>query len=233
MRIIRLEETDSTNIYAKARLKEGENLVVTARRQTGGKGTKGRSFASREGGVYLSRLFFWLKMPVTEAFRIMANASVAVCRTLENYGLTAEIKWPNDVFVNGKKCGTAWTYPMDVFSGDRISSSVVGIGVNVNNSLPEELKNTAISMSEAAGHLFDREDVENTLIAETGKAFDMREYRRRVGFLNRTVTLLSNGEARIVRALEVDERGGLIVESGGKRERVTAAEVSLRLAALP
>ena len=65
MRIIRLEETDSTNIYAKARLKEGENLVVTARRQTGGKGTKGRSFASREGGVYLSRLFFWLKMPVT------------------------------------------------------------------------------------------------------------------------------------------------------------------------
>lgn len=39
MRIIRLEETDSTNIYAKARLKEGENLVVTARRQTGGKGT--------------------------------------------------------------------------------------------------------------------------------------------------------------------------------------------------
>lgn len=110
---------------------------------------------------------------------------------------------------------------------------MVGIGVNVNNSLPEELKNTAISMSEAAGHLFDREDVENTLIAETGKAFDMREYRRRVGFLNRTVTLLSNGEARIVRALEVDERGGLIVESGGKRERVTAAEVSLRLAALP
>lgn len=161
----------------------------------------------------------------------MANASVAVCRTLENYGLTAEIKWPNDVYVQGKKiCGILIE---NVFSGDRISSSVVGIGVNVNNSLPEELKNTAISMSEAAGHLFDREDVENTLIAETGKAFDMREYRRRVGFLNRTVTLLSNGEARIVRALEVDERGGLIVESGGKRERVTAAEVSLRLAALP
>lgn len=231
MRIIRLDETDSTNIYAKARLKEGENLVVTARRQTGGKGTKGRSFASREGGVYLSRLTFWRDMPVTEAFRIMANASVAVCRTLENYGLTAEIKWPNDVYVQGKKiCGILIE---NIFSGDRISSSVVGIGVNVNNPLPEELRETAISMSEAAGHLFDREDVENTLIAETGKAFDMREYRRRVGFLNRTVTLLSNGEARIVRALEVDERGGLIVESGGKRERVTAAEVSLRLAALP
>ena len=170
-------------------------------------------------------------MPASDAFRIMADASVAVCRTLENYGLTAEIKWPNDVYVQGKKiCGILIE---NVFSGDRISSSVVGIGVNVNNPLPEELRETAISMSEAAGHLFDREDVENTLIAETGKAFDMREYRRRVGFLNRTVTLLSGGEAKIVRALEVDERGGLIVESGGKRERVTAAEVSLRLAALP
>lgn len=70
----------------------------------------------------------------------MANASVAVCRTLENYGLTAEIKWPNDVYVQGKKiCGILIE---NVFSGDRISSSVVGIGVNVNNSLPEELKNT-------------------------------------------------------------------------------------------
>ena len=53
---IRLEEVDSTNVYIRSL--PGRNAVVTARRQTGGKGTKGRSFVSDEGGVYLTRRTF-------------------------------------------------------------------------------------------------------------------------------------------------------------------------------
>ena len=52
MKILRYEETDSTVLRAKALIGGGEDLVVTAVRQTGGMGTKGRSFASEEGGVY-------------------------------------------------------------------------------------------------------------------------------------------------------------------------------------
>lgn len=227
MKIIRYEETDSTVLRAKALIGGGEDLVVTAVRQTGGMGTKGRSFASEEGGVYLTRLTFYENFPASDAFKIMAGASVAVCRTVEKFGLVPCIKWPNDVYVADKKiCGILIE---NTFSGNRISSSVVGIGVNVNNSLPEELANIAVSMREAAGHPFDREEVEKTLIEETGKSFPMNEYRRRVGYLGRRIVLISGGERVSAYALSVDEGGGLLVEMDGRQQRVTSAEVSLRL----
>lgn len=226
MKRIDLKETTSTNEVAKSLHERGENLVVTALRQTGGKGTKGRSFSSAAGGVYLTRLTFYENFPAADAFLIMASASVAVCRTLEKYGFEAEIKWPNDVYVHGKKiCGILIE---NTFSGNKISCSVVGIGLNVNNELPAELSETAISMRSAAGKVFDREETENVLIEESGKIFPMEEYRKRIGFLGRPVLLLS-GERKIpARAVDVDERGGLLAEIGGKMKRFAAAEVSLR-----
>lgn len=226
MKRIDLKETTSTNEVAKSLRERGENLVVTALRQTGGKGTKGRSFSSAAGGVYLTRLTFYENFPAANAFLIMASASVAVCRTLEKYGFEAEIKWPNDVYVHGKKiCGILIE---NTFSGNKISCSVVGIGLNVNNELPPELSGTAISMRSAAGKVFDREETENVLIEESGKIFPMEEYRKRIGFLGRPVLLLS-GERKIpARAVDVDERGGLLAEVGREMKRFAAAEVSLR-----
>ena len=226
MKRIDLKETTSTNEVAKSLRERGENLVVTALRQTGGKGTKGRSFSSAAGGVYLTRLTFYENFPAANAFLIMASASVAVCRTLEKYGFEAEIKWPNDVYVHGKKiCGILIE---NTFSGNKISCSVVGIGLNVNNELPPELSETAISMRSAAGKFFDREEAENVLIEESGKIFPMEEYRKRIGVLGRPVLLLS-GERKIpARAVDVDERGGLLAEVGGEMKRFAAAEVSLR-----
>lgn len=231
MKIIRFEEIDSTNDYVKSLLRsgktDGEDLVVTAKKQTGGRGTKGRSFVSEEGGVYLTRLYFYRDFPASDAFLVMAGASVAVCRTLEKFGLTATIKWPNDVYVNDKKiCGILIE---NTFSGATISSSVVGIGLNVNNSLPEELKDAAISMREAAGKAFDRAAVENALIEETGNPCPIDEYRKRVGYLDRRVSLFFGDECVPAYALFVNERGELVAEIDGARRAVTAAEVSLRL----
>ncbi len=66
-----------------------------------GKGTKGRSFSSEKGGVYLSVLRFYENLPAKDAFLIMAGTCAAVCKTLESGGLQPKIKWPNDVFVGG------------------------------------------------------------------------------------------------------------------------------------
>lgn len=93
----------STQEYADQMKKYGENLIVTAGKQSGGKGTKGRSFSSEKGGVYLSSLLYYPNFPAEKSFLIMAGTCAAVCRTLEEGGLQAKIKWPNDVFVNGKK----------------------------------------------------------------------------------------------------------------------------------
>ena len=67
-----LDEIDSTNDYAKKRRADKENLVVVAKRQTGGRGTKGRSFSSGKGGVYLSMLTFYKEFPAKNAFQIIA-----------------------------------------------------------------------------------------------------------------------------------------------------------------
>lgn len=227
MKILRFEELDSTNTYAKTLLKSGESAVIVAERQTGGRGTKGRSFVSNEGGVYLTKLDFHDGFPAKDAFKIMACAAVAVCKTLERFSFSPVIKWANDVHVNGKKiCGILIE---NVFSGANIAASIVGIGLNVNNVLHEELRAIAVSMREAAGKPFDKSEVEAALIEELNGAFSVSDYLSRVGYLNREITLLEGGERNPAYAISVTERGELVVEQGGKIRTVTAAEVSLRL----
>ena len=227
MRIVHFDKTDSTNLYAKAQRANGEDLIVTAKIQTGGMGTKGRSFASDEGGVYLTKLTFYEDFHAAEAFKIMESASVAVCKTLERFGLSPCIKWPNDVYVSDRKiCGILTE---NTFSGAYVANSVVGIGVNVNNELPKELSETAVSMKKAAGHTFDRELVEKVLIEELQKDAPTEEYLARIGYMNRTVVLLFGDERIPAYTLGVDESGGLLVEIDGKKRRVTSGEVSLRL----
>ncbi|HIU58571.1 MAG TPA: biotin--[acetyl-CoA-carboxylase] ligase, partial [Candidatus Scatosoma pullistercoris] len=67
MKIVRLDEVDSTNLYARSLIGEGEELAVIALRQTGGRGTKGRQFVSEAGGVYLTRLKFPADFPASQA----------------------------------------------------------------------------------------------------------------------------------------------------------------------
>ncbi len=226
MKIVRLDEVDSTNLYARSLIGKGEELAVIALRQTGGRGTKGRQFVSEAGGVYLTRLNFPADFPATQAFSIMASASVAVCKTVERFGLSAGIKWPNDVYVQGKKiCGILIE---NTFSSGKVAASVVGIGLNVNNTFSGELSSVAISMREAAGHPFDREEVEQVLFEESGKLFPMPEYLSRLEFLGRNVVVICGEERIPARMIAVDEKGELIAETADGLRAFAAAEVSLR-----
>ena len=100
MKIIKLEEINSTNEFLKTYTGTGDAAAVAVR-QTGGKGTKGRKFVSEKGGLYLSVMRRYDCFPAEEAFKIMVSSCVAVCKTLEILGLNPIIKWANDVFVNG------------------------------------------------------------------------------------------------------------------------------------
>ena len=225
MKIVRFEEISSTNDYVKEQKKQGENLIVIAKRQTSGKGTKGRSFSSNEGGVYLTKLVFYENFPAEKVFLVMARTAVAVCKTLESFGLNPVIKWANDVFVNGRKiCGILIE---NAFSGKNISSSIIGVGLNVNNSLPEELSNIAISMREALGCEQDFDLVEKRLIDNLNEPYDMEEYRKRIGFLNKEITLIENGVSSRVIPLSVGDDGALTVSVNGEIRKVFAGEVSL------
>ncbi len=221
------EETDSTNTYLKSKRSEGKNRIAVARRQTGGRGTKGRSFASSEGGVYLSKLTFYEDFSASQAFSVMASAAVAVCKTLVAYGVSPMIKWANDVYVHDKKiCGILIE---NVFSGSRIASSVVGIGLNVVNELPTELRGIATTVYEASGKRLSVREVTDTLIAELYKKHTMEEYISFVGYMGEDAELCIGDKLVHGRLLFVDETGGLWAEIDGEKRRLTSAEVSVRI----
>ncbi|MBQ8886040.1 MAG: biotin--[Clostridia bacterium] len=226
MKILRFDEIESTNTYAKTLLSGGEDALIIAERQTGGRGTKGRSFCSNEGGVYVTKLTFHADFSARDAFKIMANAATAVCTVLERFSLTPCIKWANDVFVNDRKiCGILIE---NTLAGEHIAASIVGIGLNVNNELPEALKNIGISMREAAGTAFDKAAVEAALIEALEREYTVKEYISRVGYLNRKITLIEGDKRTPAYALSVTERGELIVKTADGVRKIAVGEVSIQ-----
>ena len=230
MKRIFLEETASTNDYAKARRDLGENLLVVAKKQTSGRGTKGRSFSSQRGGVYLSLLTFYQDFPASNAFQIMQGAAAAVCETLAFFGVKPKIKWANDVYVNGKKiCGILIE---NALKGKYIGSSIVGIGLNVWNELPDELSDIATTLFQETGKKMDVERVIEVLVRFLGEKNIHEKYAQYLGWLGEEVTLVIGDKEMRAKLLSVDETGGLWVEADGEKRRFVAAEVSLRVGSL-
>ena len=107
MKTIYFDKIGSTNDYLKKLKNPSEDVLVIAKRQTGGRGTKGRSFICEEGGVYLSLLKLY-PCKTKDSFSIMMGSAVAVLKTLSAFDVKAKIKWPNDIYVNGKKICGIW-----------------------------------------------------------------------------------------------------------------------------
>ena len=225
MKILNFESLPSTNDYVKEHQSEGD-MIVTAKRQTAGRGSKNRSFDSGVGGLYISVLTHYTDFPASDVFHIMLSSSLAVCRTVGDFGLKAGIKWPNDVFVNGKKiCGILIE---NTFGGDKITRSVVGIGLNINNVLPRELNEIATTMSEVKGKNYIVDEVRERLLFHLNEKYTLKEYKKYIFFFGKQVTLLEGAESRLVTALDIDEKGRLVVNDGGTVRAVSAGEVSLR-----
>ena len=228
MKRIFLEETASTNEYAKVQRELGENLLVVAKRQTGGRGTKGRSFSSQRGGVYLSLLTFYQDFPASNAFQIMQGAATAVCETLAFFGVKPKIKWPNDVYVNGKKiCGVLIE---NTLKGKYIGSSIVGIGLNVWNELPAELLGIATTLFQETGKKMDVERVIEVLVRFLEEKNIHEKYAQYLGWIGEEATLVIGEKETRATLLSVDETGGLWADVDGEKRRFVAAEVSLRVA---
>ena len=108
-RVLYFDELESTSVKVKqlAEAGEEEGLLVIAESQTAGKGRRGRNWSSKKGeGIYMSLL---LRPPVLpmQATALVFLTALVVAETIEKFlGIPAEIKWPNDVVVHGKKiCG--------------------------------------------------------------------------------------------------------------------------------
>lgn len=132
--IIWHNNVDSTNDEAKRRISELDNLsVVSALSQTKGRGQRGNSWQSEEGKNILMSIVLKHDPEAVQAydqFVISQIASLAVVDLLGAYEVEAKIKWPNDIYVGEKKiCGILIEHSV---CGKWLSSSIIGIGLNIN-----------------------------------------------------------------------------------------------------
>ena len=174
MKIIELEVTESTNDEVKKYWDLGEDIAVFARRQTGGRGTKGRSFASPEGGIYISFIKHYRGLKAEKAYEVTEDISLSVALTLRAFGVKAEIKWPNDVYVGKKKiCGML---TQNEIKNGYVEKTLCGIGINVNNDLPIELDGITTSLKKELGREVDLKSVLFTLVYNLEKFQNVELY---------------------------------------------------------
>lgn len=241
-RTVYFDATDSTNIQAR-RLAEAHaphGTLVVSDRQDGGKGRRGRSWASPSGvGIWMS-LILRPEIAPSSASMLTLAAALAVREGIqEETGLSPLIKWPNDLVLNGKKiCGILTEMSTELME---IQYVITGIGINVNQrEFPPEIRDTATSLSLEAGRSFRR----SSLIAAILKAFEkdyeaflktgdlsllLEEYNACLVNRGKEVCILDpSGEYRAV-AEGIDENGSLLVTlPDGTRREIISGEVSVR-----
>ncbi|PYV44538.1 MAG: biotin--[acetyl-CoA-carboxylase] ligase [Acidobacteria bacterium] len=154
-------QVESTNDVAHQLAQQGvaEGGLIVAEEQTQGRGRLGRDwYSERRVGIYLSLILRPILKP-RHATIINLAAAVAVSQAIESTcSLSTDIKWPNDVLVNNKKCsGILTEMSADL---DQIKYMIVGIGINVNHqSFPKSLQGRASSLFLEGGRRFSRIEI--------------------------------------------------------------------------
>ena len=233
------EECSSTNDLAKKLAQEGalHGTVVMAHRQTAGRGRMGRTFLSPEGGVYLS-VILRPQIPATELLNLTPRLALCAMHAVEeSCHILPQIKWINDLVINGKKVAGILT-ELGLDEKGNCAYAVCGVGVNCNGSrdeFPAHLQKTTTSLREETGKAVDISLLAGTLVREilallqTAPQGQMEEYRKNCLTVGKAVQLL-RGETIIPATAEnVDDDGGLwVCYEDGTREKVTSGEVSVR-----
>lgn len=237
------ESIGSTNIEAKklAVAGYGQGTLVMAEEQVEGRGRLGRSFFSPKGtGLYMSVILRPDDMAF-EAVLATTAAAVAVCRALyELLNIEGKIKWVNDIFVDDSKvCGVLAEAVSDFQTGT-IESLVIGVGINIltnPDKFPKEIKGTAGSLLNEPGNI-SRNQIAAKILDElfnlifTEDPEEMIEEYRKLSFIpGKLITVYRGNETFDAKALEIDNKGSLIIEKlDGKIETLRSGEVSVRQA---
>lgn len=154
--ILRFDELGSTNTEALEQAKRGadEGLCVIAGRQTDGRGRHGRVWQSPPGSGLYASLVLRPKIETKFLPLLTLMAAVAVYETLkDSRSLEPDIKWVNDVLINGKKISGILAEVADTEKGLAV---ILGIGINLrSDNFPDEIADIATSVEAETGQLVD------------------------------------------------------------------------------
>jgi BirA family biotin operon repressor/biotin-[acetyl-CoA-carboxylase] ligase len=208
----------STMDVARELAKKGakEGTMVIAEAQTHGRGRLSRGWLSPEGGIYLTLI---LRPRISPAYapRINLMVAIAVAATIRKLlGLKAQVKWPNDVLIAGKKvCGILAEMDAEM---DVVNFVNIGIGINANTSVPR-FEKTATSLKDVLGRAISRKEFLSALLVEIERRLPLLmksdlldEWKKLSATLKKNVRIMSLGEAVIGHAIDIDDTGALILK---------------------
>ncbi len=246
-KILFAPETGSTNDDAKF-MADGDigvhGTVLLVRRQVTGKGRLGRVWRSPEGGIFLSVILRPTLSPVkVPALALVAGYS-AVLALNQLFDLEAQLKWPNDVLVEGKKIvGVLCEMRAEI---DIISHVIVGIGINANipyDLLPQEVRHTAATLTALLDKAVDRNQLVAAVLNNLEPSYD-EFVKNGLGNLHKPITQVSaylnqpvviqnktvtDGYGQTGTMRGIDSLGRLILEKNdGATVPISAGDLSLR-----
>lgn len=238
-KVFYLDAVDSTQNYAMNKHSEIDgSFIVIANEQNKGRGRFNRSWLSpAQSGLYMS-IVLRANMPLSEIGKFNFHVSLAIARTISNeLKLDAKIKWPNDVYINGKKvCG----FLTEIISESGIVDTIIcGIGINTHDSQHLEAVPTATSIEkELDNQHVPIEKFFEALIVELKHAFEdfknsrfneiLDEWLESSNIFQRELTINTYNESYRAKALSIDETGFLnVVDNEGNIKKVISADIEL------
>lgn len=248
--IVYYDATDSTNLRIRELGDAGapHGTLAVADRQTAGRGRRGRSWESPPGSSIYMSILLRPDIPPDRApmLTLVMALSVAegICQCMQTGGnsgnsLAIQIKWPNDIIINGKKLAGILTEMSSQV--DYINHVTVGVGINVNRTeFPEEIRETASSLCLECGHTVKRAPLIAAVMERLEENYDiflrtldlsglMERYSALLVNRDREVTVLGAKEQYRAHALGINNTGELIVRrEDGSIEEIFAGEVSVR-----
>lgn len=235
---IRLDSVPSTNQYLSTGLRKGTivgETAVIADYQESGKGQGHHSWESESGrNLLMSLLLFPEFLSASAQFMISKVVSVSVCRLLEPSGVSPLIKWPNDIVTEkGKIAGILIEHGI---SDNRISHTIAGIGVNLNQTEFPEYDQPATSLRLESGFSLEPEEAGKRLarlileemeqLKENGGVLLDHEYRERLKFRDQVLLFRMQNDTFSGILRGVNDLGEIQVERDGKIGSYTHGEIS-------
>lgn len=226
---------DSTNNVCKKLLAQGKEgvFLVVSDQQTAGRGRQGKTFVSpKNSGIYFS-LVLRPNTSFKNAVTATTAASVAVCWAIENLtDKKPQIKWVNDVYLDGKKICGILTEAITNFEDGTVDSVIVGIGINLKEgAFPEELKDIAgvlnadINKNQLVAGVVDKLMEINTGDYEIFIDY----YRTHSMVIGKKIKIIKGNDETFATAVFIDPQGGLEVElENGEHTVLRSGEISIR-----